>query len=87
MDKESSPYCPICNACGVEGCCSALACQQNPDGDYCDGYLKDLRFGYAMNEWVTKNLYDKMPQDLKDQYDKEWHESYKQFYPEESKES
>ena len=87
MDKESSPYCPICSACGVEGCCSALACQQNPDGDYCDGYLKDLRFGYAMNEWVTKNLYDKMPQDLKDQYDKEWHESYKQFYPGESNES
>jgi hypothetical protein len=87
MNKESSPYCPVCNACGVEGCCSALACEQSPDGDYCDGYLKDLRFGYAMNEWFSKNLYDKMSQELKDQYDKEWDGAYNRFYREESKES
>ena len=30
MDKLESPYCPICEACGVDGCCSATACQQHP---------------------------------------------------------
>ncbi len=32
--ENYSPYCPICDSCGVEGCCSPMSCQQHPDGDY-----------------------------------------------------
>jgi hypothetical protein len=36
MDEElRSPYCPICEACGEDGCCPATSCEQHPDGDYC----------------------------------------------------
>ena len=65
--EEYSPYCPVCTACGEEGCCSPMGCSQDPNGDYCKGYLKDLKHGYAMNEWVQKNLLNEelIPKELK----------------------
>ena len=79
VEKEEqlqSPYCQICSGCGEEGCCSPLVCQQHPDGDYCGGYLEDLKFGYHMNRWFFNNLLDKIPVDLKEQYMKEWEEKW-----------
>jgi NAD-dependent SIR2 family protein deacetylase len=45
---DITPYCPTCNGCGQEGCCSPLRCNQSSDGLYCSQYLKDLKFGYQM---------------------------------------
>ena len=82
---EYSPYCPVCSACGEEGCCSPMACSQDTNGHYCSGYLKDLKLGYVMNEWVQKNLLDEklIPKDLIEKYNKEWEEAYDSIYKKE----
>jgi hypothetical protein len=54
IDKDfeqeyESPYCDICGGCGEEGCCSAIICKHHPHGKYCNTYLKDLQFGYLLN--------------------------------------
>jgi hypothetical protein len=83
VEKEEqlqSPYCQICSGCGEEGCCSPLVCQQHPNGDYCGRYLDDLKFGYHMNVWFFNNILDKIPEELKKEYMKEWDEQYSHFY-------
>jgi hypothetical protein len=74
MSKDYSPYCPECGSCGEDGCCSAISCKQSPNGDYCETYLKDLRFGYMM----YKDLYKLICEDpkYKDELDKIWDENY-----------
>lgn len=47
-EENKSPYCKVCKACGEEGCCSATTCQHSPDGEYCETYLNELKFGYLM---------------------------------------
>lgn len=75
QDEEShSPYCPICDACGEDGCCSATACQQHPDGSYCQTYLMELQFGYRMYHQLMK-LIDG-DEKYKEQVDKIWNETY-----------
>jgi len=74
MDKLESPYCPICEACGVDGCCSATACQQHPDGYYCKTYLKELQFTYRMYHRLME-LIDG-DEKYKEQIDKIWDETY-----------
>lgn len=49
-------YCKICSACGEEGCCSPLSCQQHPDGEYCQRYLTDLKFAYDFYEKISGYL-------------------------------
>lgn len=69
------PYCPVCESCGEEGCCSPLMCSQSKDGYYCKGYLKDLKFGYLM----YKDIYDFVPKDKIDEiFDKNWEKIYEQ---------
>ena len=58
IEDDYSPYCPECDGCGIDGCCSALCCKQSPDGDYCGTYLKDLKFGYAMHKDLFKFIYE-----------------------------
>jgi hypothetical protein len=72
------PYCKECDACGEEGCCSALVCKQSEKGDYCKGYLRDLRFGYQM----YRDLMEIVSEDpkYKEQIDKIWDENYERFY-------
>lgn len=82
--ENYSPYCPICDSCGVEGCCSPMACQQHPDGDYCKSYLRDLRFGYVMNRWFENNLLDQLTEEQKDAYNKEWDTAYDKVYEEDN---
>lgn len=77
---EDSPYCKVCSACGVEGCCSPMACKQSPDGDYCQSYLNDLKMGYVMNQFFENEIMDQMPLDLKEKYNAEWDKAYDQIY-------
>ena len=77
-EEWESPYCPACEACGEEGCCSALCCNQSPEGHYCAGYIRDLRFGYRM----YKDMWELIPKDPETQakldaiYDKNWDIEY-----------
>ena len=73
-ENNYSPYCDICTGCGESGCCSPVACEQDPDGKYCEGNLNELKFGYLMFE----DLYSLISKDkrlideAKDIYDKNW---------------
>lgn len=53
-----NPYCPVCNACGEEGCCPPTLCTMK-GGDYCESYLRDLKFEYDFG----KQLYDLVEQE------------------------
>jgi len=59
-----------------------MACEQDPNGDYCKGYLKDLKHGYVMNEWVQKNLLNEelIPKELIEKYNEEWDKTYDNIY-------
>lgn len=57
-EDNYSPYCKICSGCGMEGCCSPLACEMHSDGDYCESYLNDLKCGYESYNLLTEILYD-----------------------------
>lgn len=80
QSEEDSPYCTECQACGEEGCCSPLNCSQSENGSYCKSYLKDLKFGYHMNQWVEENLINDFNPELKKKYDEEWNKAYDLFY-------
>lgn len=80
MKEEYSPYCKVCSACGVEGCCSPMACKQSPDGDYCQSYLNDLKMGYVMNQFFENEIMDQMPFYLREKYNAEWEKAYDQIY-------
>ena len=71
-----SPYCPICDACGEDGCCSALSCQQHPDGDYCEGYLEELKISYRMNRFFQEKIYPHLTDEWQTLYDEQWDEEY-----------
>jgi len=78
MKEYNSPYCKVCNSCGDDGCCSAIACEQSKDGSYCETHLKDLKFGYLM----YKDMYDLITDDegkkkLDEMFDKNWDLIYK----------
>jgi len=81
MEEESSPYCPVCSACGEEGCCSPLSCEMAENCGY-PGYLRDLKFGYAMNEWVEKKISEEKLSMEKfiEEYNEEWEKAYETFY-------
>jgi hypothetical protein len=61
LAEDYNPYCPVCESCGHDGCCSALSCKQDPNGSYCESYLQDLKFGYLM----YKDLYELISDDPK----------------------
>ena len=77
-EEYTSPYCPVCDACGEDGCCSAMSCQQHPDGHYCKTYLRDLKFGYRMYKELMRLIED--DKKYKEQVDKIWDETYDGIY-------
>ncbi len=87
MEEEYSPYCPVCSACGEEGCCSPLNCEMTEGCSY-PGYLRDLKFGYAMNNWVEKKISEEKLSMEKfiEEYNEEWEKAYDIFYKKETEE-
>ena len=80
MKQSNDGYCTICSGCSEEECCSPLMCVQHKDGEYCEKYLKDLKFGYKMNSFFQEKIWDRMSEELKKEYDEMWDEMYSKFY-------
>lgn len=76
MEEDYSPYCNKCQACGEEGCCSALVCNHSKDGEYCRGYLDDLRFGYIM----FRETYKLLEENHNDELEKIYNKNYNLIY-------
>lgn len=77
-----TPYCPVCDGCGEEGCCSPLNCSQSPDGSYCRTYLRDLKFGYLMHDEIMEKIYEdeEKYKDLISFYNKKFDINYDKIY-------
>jgi len=74
LESTYSPYCPECGSCGEDGCCSAISCKQSPNGDYCETYLKDLKFAYLMYKDLMR-LFEEDPdhkETIDKMFDKNW---------------
>lgn len=69
-------YCNICGGCGEDGCCSAVNCQQNTDGEYCLSYLDDLKFAYLM----FNDVYDLIDKKHKEEFDRIYDKNYDIIY-------
>jgi len=80
MENEYSPYCKICDSCGEDGCCSAVHCQQHPEGSYCKSYLNDLKFGYRMFNSLSNYLDSKGIKFEDEEYDKIYNENWDLTY-------
>jgi len=80
MEDNHSPYCPDCTACGESGCCSPLCCGFTEGCHYKETYLRDLRHGYYMYEWLLKYYWGNLPKEVQDAYDAEFDKSYDKFY-------
>jgi hypothetical protein len=72
--EDYSPYCPVCSGCGEDGCCPATMCEQSPEGDYCQTYLKELKFGYIMYHEILKMIDgdEKYEEKVNEVFDKTW---------------
>ena len=75
MKDNYNPYCSKCGGCGEDGCCPASMCTQD-GGDYCEYYLKELKFGYVMHKFFYNNLFNSLTKEQQDIYDKEWNKQY-----------
>jgi len=77
-----SPYCRICGACGEEGYCSPLSCKNHSDGNYCNGYMDDLKFGYAMYDDIMKIIDgdSERYKELKEEIDKKFDKNFDIYY-------
>ena len=75
-DDSYSPYCKICTSCGETGCCSPIACEQHPDGKYCDGNLNELKFGYLMFRDMYELISDLNNEELDAKLDKLYDENW-----------
>ena len=71
-------YCKICKACGEDGCCQASSCQMHPDGEYCEYYHLELRFGYKMYHKLMELI--EGDEKYSEQVDKIWDEQYDKIF-------
>lgn len=78
IEEVYSPYCSECGGCGEEGCCSPLMCKQSLKGDYCQTYLRDLKFGYRMYQELMHLVGE--DQKYKQQIDELWDKNYSIHY-------
>ena len=87
--EYESPYCPTCESCGHDGCCSFITCfSKLIKNDKCDSgsqYLLDAIFSRCImqlaDEVINKlenGLYD--AKSAVENYRKEWHEIYDDVY-------
>lgn len=95
-DEDSySPYCPLCDACGEEGCCSHIQCirtlvESNPECEYGYAYLEEVE----MNDKIVEMTYKLMEavrgsivkgvsidaQDILNEFDEEWGKIHDEIY-------
>jgi hypothetical protein len=68
--ENYSPYCEECTACGESGCCSVYMCTMGDKCDYKQTYLRELKEAYSLMEEFYKHIYEKLPEDLKAEFDK-----------------
>ena len=66
--EEESPYCEECEACGEDGCCSALMCAyknmvDKSTGKYCEGYYWDLVIAYEVLKKLNEKQLDEIGYD------------------------
>lgn len=87
--EYESPYCPTCESCGYDGCCSFVKCfRKLIENDKCDNgsqYLADAIFSRNIMQ-LADEVINKLENGLFDaklaveQYRKEWHEIYDKVY-------
>ena len=87
--EYESPYCPTCESCGYDGCCSFVKCfRKLIENDKCDNgsqYLADAIFNRTIMQ-LADEVINKLENGLFDaklaveQYRKEWHEIYDKVY-------
>lgn len=88
-EEYESPYCKLCENCGIDGCCSYINCFRNliknSDCDYGNTYLKDAIFDRLLIK-KTMELIDDLKEKKIDseqflaKFDIEWSNIYDQTY-------
>jgi hypothetical protein len=63
-EDEVEIYCPICLACGEDGCCPATRCRLHPSGLYCNHYLGILKDTYR----ATHRLLPELPDEVQEKW-------------------
>lgn len=53
---------------------SPMMCKQSPGGDYCQGYLEELRFGYLMYRDLMGLVQDRP--ELQEELDQIWDQNW-----------
>lgn len=55
--EETSVYCPVCESCGEDGCCSAINCDpRNEKCMYGGSYLNDLKTSHRLVSLIDKHM-------------------------------
>jgi hypothetical protein len=87
--KNDSPYCRLCDSCGIEGCCDFIQCFsqliKNDNCDFGESYLRDARFSFRTSQLADEvinnlenGLYDSKL--AVEQYRKGWNDIYDEVY-------
>lgn len=87
LEEDYSPYCPECTACGEPGCCSVYMCQMAENCSYKGTYLKKLKENYSLMEEFYKSIYERLPEDLKAEFDKLQETNWEYWYGKERTDS
>lgn len=72
------PYCAVCESCGEDGRCSALICQHSKDGEYCEWYMRELKFAYKMYHDIYPFLKD--DEESKKKIDEIWDKNHDSIF-------
>ena len=79
MNFDNRIYCNDCGACGESGCCSVYKCGMTENCKYKDLYFQELKESYSLLEKLQNVFYDKLPQELKDEFDKIEKENWEEW--------
>lgn len=94
LEENYSPYCPLCESCGEEGCCSHLHCfraliESNPKCAYGSHYLREaifnkrlVEFFHKMIDSITKGELN--PKNIVELYNIRWNKIYDEVYEQET---
>jgi hypothetical protein len=81
---DEIPYCPKCESCGVDGCCSPMSCFNQLVKDkncrYGKSYLLDVKFSLELSDALIGLIDDGTDLALKSQYEKIYSKIYTKIY-------